>query len=787
MKSRFYLLDANEAKWEGKPCIRFWGVDEKGTRICIICNQILPYFYFLPNRQDDLEGPRKRIIEDKARFPGIFAISIETKKRLGRECNALKITCAESDVKSIYSKELRKLFDGESFENDLRLSVRYMSDLMLTPCGWNDCEADEMKLENVAAYVSYLASTAPRSFSSDIVPELRILAFHTLTVGGKGSAKPESDPVRAIAIATSKARPVILVSEKNDANVLKDFVEYVSDYDPDIIVGFQSNTQDWLYLIGRAKVRGFKLALGRDSSEPHTSVYGHVSITGRANLDLFDVASGIAEVKVKTLENVAKYLQLDSKTELVTFEEWDKPALWADDEGRRKLIENTKMAAQVSLRLAEVALNFPMQFSALTGMPLDQVMAAATGFRVDSYLIRQAHQIGELVPERREQPFLTYRGAIVLEPKTGLHDNVVVIDFASMYPALMEKYNLSPDTFVQPGENIRESSVFTIPEVNHRFRKRPDGFYKTVLSRLIHERSSLKSLLETTDPKSTRHTVLKERERTLKIITNACYGYAGWAGARWYVREVAESAAALGREAITKTVAKAESLGLSVIYGDTDSVFVKNDPVKVKQLLNWVKAELGLEIRVEKEYRRILFTEAMKRYAGLLPDDSLDIVGLEVIRGDWSDIARQVQEEVLKRILMDQSPERAVEAVRATIRRLQKGEVPIADLTIRKTLTKPIEKYAVRAPHVEVARRLMKEGWTLTVGDKVAYVITKGSGRLFEKAKPSSQVKPDEIDREYYLQNQVKPAAMRILERFGVEEAQLVARQLGDQRLPAGS
>jgi len=343
-----------------------------------------------------------------------------------------------------------------------------------------------------------------------------------------------------------------------------------------------------------------------------------------------------------------------------------------------------------------------------------------------------------------------------------------------MYPTLMEKYNLSPDTFIKPGESVLEDSVYIIPEVNHRFKRKPEGLYKTVLTTLIHERSLIKALLKDANPKLTRYKVLKERERALKVITNACYGYAGWAGARWYVREVAESAAALGRETITKATTKAESLGLSVIYGDTDSLFVKNERAKVKQLLDWVEDELGLEIKVEREYRRVLFTEAMKRYAGLLPDDSLDIVGLEVVRGDWSDIARQVQEEVLGKILREQSPERAVEVVKATIRRLHKGQVPLADLTIRKTLTKPIEKYAVRTPHVEVAKQLIKEGWTLTVGDKVAYVITRGPGSLFKKAKPSSQVKPGDVDIEYYLENQVKPAAMRILEQFGVSEGQLV-------------
>ena len=94
-------------------------------------------------------------------------------------------------------------------------------------------------------------------------------------------------------------------------------------------------------------------------------------------------------------------------------------------------------------------------------------------------------------------------------------------------------------------------------------------------------------------------------------------------------------------------------------------------------------------------------------------------------------------------------------------------------MTIRKTLTKPIEDYQVRSPHVEVAKKLLKQGWYLAVGDKISYVITKGKGRLFEKAEPYAQVKQDQVDVEYYLENQVKPAAMRILELFGVSEKQL--------------
>ena len=776
MKCEFYLVDANEEDLEGNPSVRFWGIDRNGKRVTILCNQIVPYFYYVIDEADGLEGLKEQILRDKERFPKILDVTIESKKLLGRDCKALKITCADLESKSAYGEHIRKAYGkGRSYEHDLRLSTRYITDFMLTPCGWNECEVDATKFQHASVDYSYVAIGLPRSARSETVPKLRVLAFNVLTAAEKSSSKPEKDPIRAIAIANSSGESETLVSEeRDDRELLKDFVKSVNEFDPDIIVGFETNKQDWLYLTQRAKLQKFKMSVGRDSSGPHTSMYGHVSVTGRANIDLSDVIGGISEVKVKTLENVVQYLQLSSAGKFTTIEEWDRYQLWANGSARKKLVKNSESMAQASLELAEATENFPMQLSTLTGLMLDQVMAAAVGFRVDSYFVREAHRIGELIPTRNEQPYFTYRGAMVLEPKSGLHENVAVLDFASMYPALMKKYNLSPDSLLKPIDTIPDDEAYIIPEVKHRFRKKPDGFYKTVLTKLIDERNEIKERLKEANATSTKNKVLMERERALKVITNACYGYAGWAGARWYAREVAESATALGRETITKTIERARALGLDIIYGDTDSIFVKNERPKVDRLLSWVKKELDLDIRIEKEYVRVMFTEAMKRYAGLLPDGSLDIVGLEVVRGDWSELARDVQENVLEKILVEQSPEKAVETVRGTIRRLQKGEVPLSDLAIRKTLTKPIEKYTVRVPHVEVARLLMKEGWALDVGDKVAYLITKGQGPLFKKAKPYNRVKPEEIDVEYYLDNQVKPAAMRILERFGVNEKQLI-------------
>jgi len=776
MKCRFFLLDINEDRSAAKPTVRLWGLNDRGERVLILATQILPYFYYMPDEKDDPDSVRERLLKPGTKFTKILRIEIEKKKKLlGLPCNVLRITCSDSEVLTAYARDILKdLGKGTTYEEDLRLSVRYVTDTELTLCGWQEFEVEPIQDDRFAVDSVFAAEALPAKSPEDTPPAMRILAFSLLTVGERGSAKPEIDPIRAIAVATGKGKVEILLNEgKDDSQLLTDFVAFTREFDPDIIVGFESNSLVWPYIIQRCKLRKIKLALGRDGSEPHTSMFGHVSVAGRADVDLFDITVGIAEIKVNNIENLARYLQTPSSGKAETIEESDRFILWKDESGRRKLAENAKANAQIMLELAEAAINFPMQLSALTGLPLDQVMTAAVGFRVDSYLIKQAHMLAELIPPRVEQPFFTYRGAIVLEPKTGLHDNVVALDFSSMYPSLMEKYNLSPDTLVRPAEKVSEDSVFIIPEVSHRFRKQPNGFYRTVLKELIEQRNRIKGEVTKLEEKSTRYRVLRERERAVKIITNACYGYAGWAGARWYAREVAESAAALGRDTITKTIAKADSLGLKVIYGDTDSIFVTDDHKKVEQLVKWAKQEVDLEIKREREYVRILFTEAMKRYAGLVPDGSLDIVGLEVVRGDWSDIAREVQEQVLTRILCEQSTEKAIEDVRTTIRKLKNGEVPIINLTIRKTLTKQIEDYKVRTPHVEVAKLLVKQGWDLGVGDKVAYVIVKGSGKLFQKARPASQVNPKDIDIEYYLDNQIKPAAMRILERFGVNETQL--------------
>lgn len=769
----FYLLDVNTETFPGQTEVRLWGVDREGKPVLVRHPGVSAYFYVLPKPGVACEALAKAI--NKRQLPGVAEVTVVDKRCFGRPLRVVKIVSNQPDLLSKTAHDIGKLKEAEqTLEDDIRVAPRYLIDNGLVPCGWHAAQVQPSRAEGVDIDACEVQEP-PLHLESAELPKLRILAFALVAVGLKGAAKPERDPLAVISAAmTSGEMRSFVRSGKDDRELLSDFQSLVREYDPDIVVGFTNNRVDWPYLITRAEKTRFRLTVDRSGSGPHPSMYGHMSLAGRANLDMYDIASDITEVKVKTLENTAEFFGIQDLAKSRRIEDFEYAEYWEDAARRKEFVAWNEARAKATLKLAELNLPFTTQLASLTGLSLDQVMTAAVGFRVDWYLIREAHKIGELVPKRMDQPYFPYRGAIVLEPKTGLHDNVAVLDFASMYPNIMILHNLSPDTLLRPREAVPAREVFEVKETKAKFRKTPEGFFPTVLRGLIEKRKQIRKQLDKLDPKTTEYTVLRERENAVKVITNACYGYAGWTGARWYVREVAESAAALGRETINEVIAISRKLGLTVIYGDTDSVFVANQPEKVEKLIEAVEEKFGLEIRVEKTYTRMVFTEAKKRYAGLLPDGRIDIVGLEVVRGDWADVAKNAQESVIQCVLEDKGTDRAVDYVRKTIAGLRSGQVPLRELVIWKTLTKSVEDYKVRAPHVEAARKLLKAGWELTTDDKVGYVIVKGPGKLYQKAQPLALANPNDVDVKYYESNQVLRVSSRILGMFGVTENELL-------------
>lgn len=785
MKISFWFLDINYEVSERGAETWLWGIDSTGKRVLIIDRDFLDYFYAAV----DANADPSRVIEEieRERYSTVAKLEVVDRRLFGKPLKTVKVYCRDPDSVPKCAKALRNIEGiSDCFEDDVRFSMRYLIDNNVVPCGWHEVDvADGKSAAQVQVDNVYEAKSKPKLLEKSDVPPLRILGFTTTCYSREGSAKPDRNPVIGISAATNKGETKDFWANeaKDDRPLLEAFVAYVRGFDPDIVVGYGTNGKEWPYLVDRCKKLGLHLYVARTVTEPHTSIYGHASITGRANVDLSDYAEEFPEVKVRTLENLADYLGIMKIEDRTLIEDVEVADYWSDKNKRETLKQFSLDNARCVIGIAEAIMDFAMQLSNLVGLPLDHAGTAAAGFRVEWFLAKRTREDGELIPKRVEQPYRPYAGAIVLEPKPGLHENIVVLDFKSMYPNIMIRYNLSPDTYVPAKEPEPEGGVYEAPEVKHRFRKEPPGFYKQALSDLIDLRNKIRSTMKTSDPRSGQHRVLDARQKAVKVITNAMYGYAGWTGARWYMKPVAEAAAAWGRHAILNAIKMAEDEALNVVYGDTDSIFAENKPEKIDKLLIEIEKKLGLEANRDKVYVRIFFTEAKKRYAGLLPDGQLDIVGLEVMRGDWAVVAKKVQEKVLEIVLKEQSPAKAAKFVQQFIHELRQKKVAYRDLVIWKTLTKPAEEYEVKAAHVEAARMLREKGWEPAVGDKVGYVVVTGEGRLYERVKPYMFATYDEVDLEYYVSKQVVPAAARVLASFGVTEQQL----LGDEKKEKGN
>lgn len=773
MEISFQLLDVTYEMQGTRPTIVMLSRLSDGRRALLHYNGFLPYFYAIPEPGASLEALTRAIMALSRQLSPIVSVEPVSRTYYGKPVVALKITTMAPKSVREYREQVAELPGvKEVLEADIRFSMRFLIDFNLYPMRWYSAKVKGSKprMRGLEVYEVDAIEEDPSKINADPLEGLKIMAFDIEVYNAGRTPNARSDPVIMIGYATSDNKEVkILEAGSSDASIIEAFVKTIREEDPDIIVGYNQNRFDWPYLLERAKLHGIDLSVGRLEGLPQEGPYGHVSVPGRLNVDLLDYAASIGEVKVKTLDEVADYLGVMKKEERTNIEWWQIGEHWRDPAKRETLRRYLRDDVISTLGLAYKFLPFGAQLSQVSGLPLDQVMSASTGHRLEWRLMREAFKRGELVPNREERDEESYEGAVVLAPRQGIHENVAVIDFASMYPSIMIKYNVGPDTLLR-GE---EAEAYEAPDVGHRFRKEPPGFMKSVLERFLKWRKEIRKVMGSLSKDSPEYRLLDERQKAIKILANASYGYLGWVSARWYCRECAEAVTAWGRSLIRTSIERARHLGLEVIYGDTDSLFVKNDPDKISKLLDFVERELGFEAKVDKVYLKVLFTEAKKRYVGLTQDMKIDVVGFEAVRGDWSELAKEAQASVAEIVLKKGSVQEAVSYVKDLTRRLKEGKIEMEKLVIWKTITRRIDEYKAEQPHVSAAKIMMKQGIKVEPGSKVGYVVVKGHGPLYTRARPYFMARMEDIDVDYYVEKQIVPAVLRILAPFGVTERTL--------------
>lgn len=762
-----WLIDAEYITTNDRAVVRLWCKDRE-TFVAYDKN-FKPYFYVL---EIDEEIIRDAVVNKRKEIIAPESYEKKLLNLFGREVTSFVVYAKHPQ----HVPKLREFFSkfGEVREADIPFAYRYLIDKDLACLDGIRIEGKEIE----GKLKSYEIEKVERVNRE--IPELKIFAFDCEMLSTFGMPDPERDPIIVISAKWGEKEEILQGSEKT---IIQDFVRLIKEIDPDVIVGYNQDAFDWPYLKKRAEKLKINLDIGRDGTSI-TFKGGRPKIAGRLNVDLYDIAVRITEVKIKKLENIAEFL--GAKVEMEDIEAKEINRYWQSD--RNKVLSHARRDVIHTFMIAKELLPMNYELARLIRLPLDDVSRMGRGRQVDWLLLSEAKKIGEIAPNAAEVAE-SYEGAFVIEPERGLHENVAELDFASMYPSIMIAYNVSPDTLTSGDD------CYIAPEVGYKFRKQPDGFFRRILRTLIERRREIKKLMKELNESDPKYKLLDIKQQTLKILTNSFYGYMGWAGARWYCKACAEATTAWGRYFIKTSAKIAEDLGFKVLYGDTDSIFVSKPgksieelEAEVEKLISEISKKLPVQIELDELFKAIFFVEK-KRYAGLTAEDKILVRGLEVRRGDWCELAKEAQRGVIETILRDRDPEKALNYIREIVNSIRAGKIRLEDVVIYKGLTKKPSKYEAIQAHVKAAKKAEEVGIIYPVGSKVGFVIVKGVGNIGDRAYPLDLIEHfdgenlriklrsgeemKKLDKDYYINHQIIPAVLRILERFGFSEAKI--------------
>ena len=348
-----------------------------------------------------------------------------------------------------------------------------------------------------------------------------------------------------------------------------------------------------------------------------------------------------------------------------------------------------------------------------------------------------------------------YKGAIVVEPVPGVHFNVAVMDFPSLYPSITKVWNLGYQSICCPHPECHNNRV---PDTPHWVCTK-----KRALESLLI--GSLRDLrVRWYKPKSKEKTLQAELrswykiiQGALKVILNASYGVFGAESFDLYCPPVAEATAAIGRHSITQIIDKARDLNIQVLYGDTDSVFLKNpSKEQIEELAQWTGHELKMSLDVDKVYRYAVFSSRKKNYLGVLEDGSVDVKGLTGKKRHIPLFIKNAFNEMKERLTQVKSPadfedakKDICEIVRNRYIRLKRREWEnLNELAFNVVLGEAPERYTKTTPqHVKAARILQKRGVEVKAGDLMSFVKVVREPHV----KPVELATKNEIDVDKYV------------------------------------
>ena len=369
-----------------------------------------------------------------------------------------------------------------------------------------------------------------------------------------------------------------------------------------------------------------------------------------------------------------------------------------------------------------------------------------------------------------------YKGALVIKPESGVFFNVIVLDFASLYPSIISRWNLSYETVRCPHPECRKNLV---PDTDHWVCTRRVGMMAHVVGLLRDVR------VRWFKPKS-KDPSLSDEERgyykvvqqALKVFLNASYGVFGAEIFPLYCLPLADSTTAIGRSIITETIEKAKGLGMKVLYSDTDSIFL-HQPTKeqISSLLSWAESKFGIDLEIDKRYTFVTFSGRKKNYLGVLDSGVVDIKGLMGKKRNTPPFIKNAfveMTQVLREVKSPQDFEAAKSKIKAIVQRcysdLKARRIPLDDLVFKVMISRPLDRYDKTTPqHVKAAKLLEEKGKEVKPGDLISFVKVQGPLGV----KPVQLARIDEVDVDKYV-GHIESTFGQVLEALNIDFEEIV-------------
>ncbi|HUU47642.1 MAG TPA: DNA-directed DNA polymerase I [Nitrosopumilaceae archaeon] len=415
----------------------------------------------------------------------------------------------------------------------------------------------------------------------------------------------------------------------------------------------------------------------------------------------------------------------------------------------------------------DLLMNLLVIIARIARMPIDDIARLGVSQWIRSLLYYEHRQRNALIPKRedlqkRSEGVLSdavikdkkYRGGLVVDPKEGIHFDVVVMDFASLYPSIIKVKNLSYETVRCSHEECKKN---TIPQTNHWACTKRNGITSIIIGSLrdlrVNYYKSLSKKKTLSEEQRQQYTVVSQ---ALKVILNASYGVMGAEIFPLYFLPAAEATTAIGRHTILETIKKCEAIGVEVLYGDTDSIFIKKPSnEQIQTVIEQAKIDHGVDLEIDKVYRYCVLSKRKKNYLGVTPDGKVDVKGLTGKKSHTPAFIKNLFYEILDILSNVQTIDDFVRAkieiaeiISNCARKVEAKEIPLKDLTFNVMVSKPPSEYVKTIPqHIRAAKQLesIRE---IKKGDKISFV------KILNKpgVRPIELAKKEEIDSKKYME-----------------------------------